>query len=201
MNATILIKVVVGTVVPVGAVLLAVWDARRCRRAHSPPLRPGSALNRADRPSTDMMRERSYQAPMWSSLASAASVRTAGVVKGARDDVPVPQTVWHSAQVRDLLRILTAQQRPIPRKQLIEQLWPEMDPAAASNRLSALLSTSHDAPQTQGHVGPLASDGTLVWLRTQTTIHVEQFPHHAKAALNEPDSKIRGDLPNRVGRC
>lgn len=120
MNATVLIEVIIGIVVPVGATLLAVWDARRCRRAKSPPLQRGSARDHAN---------------------------------------------WHSAKTRDLLRILIAQRRPISRKQLIEQLWPEADPVAASNRLSALLSKSHNATQSRGRIGQLASDGTLVWLR------------------------------------
>lgn len=182
-NTTVLIEVVIGIVVPVGAMMFAVWDARRRRRAKSSPHQPGSALDSADRPITDVMCDRNYpvedfsragapddadrrsQAPMLSSLASATPVRTLRVFRGAHHRVPVPQTAWHSTKARDLLRILTAQRRPIPRKQLIEQLWPGADPAAASNRLSVLLSKSHNAPQTRDRVGSLASDGTLVWLR------------------------------------
>lgn len=119
MDATGLIKIVVGAIVPVGTVLFAIRDVRRRN------------------------------------------------LRRSRDGVPGPPAVWPSAKARDLLGILIAQRRPVPRKQLIAQLWPREHPVVASNRLSALLSKSHDAPRTRDHAeaGPLASDGTVVWLR------------------------------------
>lgn len=73
-------------------------------------------------------------------------------------------TQHKSELARELLNILLAEQGPIPRKQLIELLWPDTDPAVARNRLSVLLSTVHHALQPQGRAGLPASDGIVVWL-------------------------------------
>lgn len=57
----------------------------------------------------------------------------------------------HQSEVaRDLLNILLTDQGPIPRKQLIELLWPDTDPTVARNRLSVLLSTIHHSVTTSG---------------------------------------------------
>lgn len=130
---------------------------------------------------------RRSRAPMLSP-APTVSIRTLGTFPVPCDGVSVvPRTAWQSTKAHDLLKILIAQRGHIPRKQLIELLWPEVDPAVGGNWLSMLLSTVHNALQSQGSAGPLASDGTVVWLdRAQITVDVEEFLAHAKAALNAP---------------
>ena len=117
--------------------------------------------------------------------APAVFIRTLGAFQVTCDGIPVPKTAWRFAETCELLKILIAQRRPIPRQQVIALLWPDADPAVTGNRLSVLLSTVSNALPPQRHAGPLASDGTIVWLNlTQITVDVEKFLTHAKAALN-----------------
>jgi len=118
-------------------------------------------------------------------------IQTLGVFRVSHNGVPVPNTVWKSKKARDLLKILVARRRPTPRDQLMELLWPEADPALASNRLSVLLSTLRDVlqPQPVGE-GPLVSTGGVVWLnRAQVSVDVEDFLTQAAAALDAHRTK------------
>jgi DNA-binding SARP family transcriptional activator len=122
---------------------------------------------------------------MLSPLAPAVSIRTLGAYQITCDRGPVPTTAWQSTKAPELLKILIAHRRPILRQRLITMLWPETDPAVAGNQLSALLSTVHEVLHPQQSAGPLASDGTEVWLdRTQITLDVEEFLTRATAALH-----------------
>jgi ATP/maltotriose-dependent transcriptional regulator MalT/DNA-binding SARP family transcriptional activator len=130
--------------------------------------------------------------------APAVSIQTLGVFRVIRNGVPIPNTAWKSKKARDLLKILVARRRPTPRDQLMELLWPEVDPALASNRLSVLLSTVREVlqPQAAGE-GPLVSTGGAVSLDlTQVSVDVEDFLTQATAALEadrakEPDAPVR----------
>src|SRR5262249_13522019 len=79
-------------------------------------------------------------APRW-------SIKTLGVFRVIRDGLPIPNIAWKSKKARDLMRILVARRRPISREQLMELLWPGVDPAVAGNRLSVLLSAVRDVLQ------------------------------------------------------
>jgi DNA-binding SARP family transcriptional activator len=130
--------------------------------------------------------------------APAVSIQTLGVFRVIHNGVPIPNTAWKSKKARDLLKILVARRRPTPRDQLMELLWPEVDPALASNRLSVLLSTVREMlqPQAAGE-GPLVSTGGAVSLDlTQVSVDVEDFLTQATAALEadrakEPDAPVR----------
>jgi DNA-binding SARP family transcriptional activator len=125
--------------------------------------------------------------------APAVFIQTLGVFRVIHNGVPVPNTVWKSKKARDLLKILVARRRPTPRDQLMELLWPEVDPALASNRLSVLLSTLRDVlqPQPVGE-GPLVSTGGVVWLnRAQVSVDVEDFLTQATAALDAHRARAR----------
>ncbi len=130
--------------------------------------------------------------------APAVSIQTLGVFRVIRDGVPIPNTAWKSKKARDLLKILVARRRPTPREQLMELLWPEVDPTLASNRLSVLLSTVREMLQPQpADDGPLVSTGGAVSLDlTQLNVDVEDFLTQATAALEadrakEPDATAR----------
>lgn len=131
---------------------------------------------------------------MLSRQAPAVSIRTLGVFEIIREGLPIPATAWQSIKVLELLKILIAQRGPVPRKQLIELLWPDADPAVAGNRLSVLLSTACQVLRLSGSAGPLASDGSEVWLnRAQVMVDVDEFLALAAAALhahrtNQPDA-------------
>lgn len=130
--------------------------------------------------------------------APAVAIHTLGVFRVIRDGLPIPNSAWKSKKARDLLKILVARRRPTPRDQLMELLWPEVDPAVAGNRLSVLLSTLRDAlqPQLVGQ-GPLVTtEGTVSLNPAQVSVDVEDFLRQATAALDadradEPDATAR----------
>lgn len=130
--------------------------------------------------------------------APAVSIQTLGVFRVIREGLPVPHTEWKSKKARDLLKILIARRRPTPRDQLMELLWPEVEPAVAGNRLSVLLSTVRDVlqPQPSGE-SPLVTTGGAVSLNhAQVSVDVEKFLRQATAALDgdrakEPDATVR----------
>jgi ATP/maltotriose-dependent transcriptional regulator MalT/DNA-binding SARP family transcriptional activator len=118
--------------------------------------------------------------------APAVSIQTLGVFRVIRDGVVIPTAAWKSKKARELLKILVARRLPTPRDQLMELLWPEVDPAVASNRLSVVLSSVREvlAPQPVGD-GPLVTtDGAVSLNRAQVSIDVEDFLAQATAALD-----------------
>ncbi|MDQ4104212.1 MAG: tetratricopeptide repeat protein, partial [Actinomycetota bacterium] len=126
------------------------------------------------------------------------SILTLGVFRVICDGVPIPNTAWKSKKTRDLLKILVARRRPVPRAQLMELLWPEANPVVAANRLSVLLSTVRDVlqPYLTG-VDPLVvTDGAVSLNRAQVRVDVEDFLTQATAALHahrvkDPDVTAR----------
>ncbi|MCA1707033.1 MAG: transcriptional regulator, partial [Actinobacteria bacterium] len=131
--------------------------------------------------------------------APAVSIQTLGVFRVIRDGVPIPNIAWKSKKARDLLKILIARRRPTPRDQLMELLWPEVNPALAGNRLSVLLSTVREVlqPQPAGE-GPLitTSGGAVSLNPAQVRVDVEHFLTHATTTLDadrtqEPDATAR----------
>jgi DNA-binding SARP family transcriptional activator len=130
--------------------------------------------------------------------APTVSIHTLGVFRMLRDGVPVPTIEWKSKKARDLLKILVARRRATPRDQLMELLWPEVDPAVASNRLSVLLSTVRDVlqPHSTGEDLLVTTSGTVALNRTQVSIDVEDFLAQATAALDAD----RADAPDAPAR-
>jgi DNA-binding SARP family transcriptional activator len=138
--------------------------------------------------------------PLGALVRSAPSIliQTLGVFRVVRDGLPVPSSAWKSKKARDLLKVLVARRRPTPRDQLMELLWPEVEPAVAGNRLSVLLSTVREVLQPQPEVeGPLVTTGGAVSLNpAQVRVDVEDFLTQATAALdahraNERDAAAR----------
>jgi DNA-binding SARP family transcriptional activator len=127
----------------------------------------------------------------------AVFIRTLGVFQVIRDGTPVPRTVWQLTKALDLLKILIARREATSREQLVELLWPEVSLATAGNRLSALLWTLRNVLQPHASAGPIASNGSVVWLdRYQVDIDVEIFLTDAHAALaahrtGQPDAAKR----------
>ncbi|WP_187351876.1 BTAD domain-containing putative transcriptional regulator [Allosaccharopolyspora coralli] len=115
------------------------------------------------------------------------TVRTLGTFQVWRDGVAVPVAEWKSRKARDLLKILVAHRRPVSREALRELLWPEVAPGKSANRLSVLLFTLREVLQPSGRAedGPVAGDGTAVWLdRSLVEIDVEAFLARSWAALD-----------------
>ena len=73
-------------------------------------------------------------------------IRVLGSLQVSVDGVPVQASAWRSRQARTLLKVLVARSdRPVPRDELCELLWPDDDPAKTGHRLSVLLSTLRTA--------------------------------------------------------
>ncbi|MGH3771326.1 MAG: tetratricopeptide repeat protein [Pseudonocardiaceae bacterium] len=131
--------------------------------------------------------------------APAVSIHTLGVFRVIRNGLPIPNTAWKSKKTRDLLKILVARRRPTPRDQLMELLWPEVDPAVAGNRLSVLLSTARDVlqPHPVGESPLVTTDGAVSLNPTQISIDVEDFLTQAAAAL-DADRADKSDATARL---
>jgi DNA-binding SARP family transcriptional activator len=127
----------------------------------------------------------------------AVFIQTLGVFQVICDGAPVPRAVWQSKKAQDLLKILIARRTAASREQLVYLLWPELSPATAGNRLSALLRKLQNVLQPHASIGPLASNGTMVWLdRNEVNIDAEMFLTDAVAAL----AAHRDRQPDATGR-
>ncbi|MGH3786772.1 MAG: BTAD domain-containing putative transcriptional regulator [Pseudonocardiaceae bacterium] len=126
------------------------------------------------------------------------SIQTLGIFRVLRDGIPIPNTAWQSKKARDLLKILTARRRPTSRDQLMELLWPGVDPALAGNRLSVLLSTVRDVlqPQPVGEAPLATTDGMVSLNPAQVSVDVDDFLARATAALDAD----RADEPSATTR-
>lgn len=113
-------------------------------------------------------------------------IQTLGVFRIIRDGAAIPNTAWQSKKARDLLKILVARRRPTPRDQLMDLLWPGVDPTLAGNRLSVLLSTVRDVlqPDPAGESPLDTTDGAVSLNRAQVTIDVEGFLAQANTAFD-----------------
>ncbi|MDQ3150310.1 MAG: transcriptional regulator, partial [Actinomycetota bacterium] len=140
-------------------------------------------------------------------FAPSVSIHALGTFQVVRDGEAVPKNAWQSKKARDLLKILVARRRPVPRERLIELLWPDSDPSQAGNRLSVLLSTVRDVLQPRGRRsddGPLVTDDTSVWLDlARVRIDVEEFLAEATAALgadrdHHPDATAQLAVAERM---
>lgn len=126
------------------------------------------------------------------------SIRALGTFQVIREGIPVPRTSWQSKKARDLVKILVARRRPVPRERLIEMLWPDADPAKAGNRLSVLLSMVRDVLASPPAVGdPVVTDGGAIGLNLACVhVDVEEFLAAAEVALaahrsGRPDATAR----------
>ncbi len=123
--------------------------------------------------------------------APAVSIQTLGVFRVIHDGVPTPTTAWKSKKTRDLVKILIARRRPTPRDQLMELLWPGVEPAVAGNRLSVLLSTARDVlqPHPEGEEPLVTTDGAVSLNPSHVRVDLEDFLTQATAALDAHRAK------------
>lgn len=115
-------------------------------------------------------------------------IRTLGGSVVERRGMRVPLSEWQSRKARDLLKILIARRgRPTSREQLMDLLWPDEDPAKASNRLSVALSTIRNVLDPDRRHAPdhyVAGDQSSVALEAvNLPIDVEEFLAKASRAL------------------
>ncbi|HEX6402271.1 MAG TPA: tetratricopeptide repeat protein [Pseudonocardiaceae bacterium] len=184
---------------------IGIWQETGCRIEEAATTvvasRIGASIHELDPyPADQMLRDhgidvdsRRAAGPLGVLLRSAPAIliQTLGVFRVIRDAFPVPNSAWKSKKARELLKILVARRRPTPRDQLIELLWPEVDPSLAGNRLSVLLSTVREVlqPQPAGE-GPLVTtDGAVSLNPSQVRVDVEEFLTQATAALDADRAK------------
>lgn len=134
-------------------------------------------------------------------FAPALSIRALGVFQVLLGGEPIPPGAWQSRKARDLLKILVARRRPVPRDQLMELLWPETDPAKSGNRLSVQLSTLRNVLQcpSDTETGPLLTAGGAVGLDpANVEVDVEEFLAAAGAALDAHRQEDRNAVARLV---
>jgi predicted ATPase/DNA-binding SARP family transcriptional activator len=74
--------------------------------------------------------------------------------------VPVPEGAWRLRKARSLVKLLAlAPGQRLPRDEVMDALWPELDPAAAANNLRVALHAARRALLPHGAIDSL--DGTL----------------------------------------
>jgi DNA-binding SARP family transcriptional activator len=117
--------------------------------------------------------------------APTVAIRALGAFQVLRGAEPVPKSDWQSKKARELVKILVARRRPVPRERLLELLWPDTDTTKSTNRLSVLLSMARDVLQPgRAESGPIMSDGTTIWLdHSRIAVDVEDFLRRADIAL------------------
>lgn len=137
----------------------------------------------------------------------ALSIRKLGVFKMIRDGIPIPNTAWQSKKTGDLLKILVAAAGRQPREQLMELLWPGVDPTVAGK--PALHPTVHNprraATPARGDTPLAATDGAVALNPAQVPIDVEDFLSRANAAFDayragSPHATTRRAVPRRPTR-
>lgn len=96
----------------------------------------------------------------------------------------VPRAAWQSRVAREILWMLLAVRgRPLNREVMLERLWPDDDPAKASNRLSVALSTVRKVLDPAGDSGTDYIDADREAVRfdiDQAEIDIEAFLDHAR---------------------
>ena len=114
--------------------------ARRARRRR--PLHPRRRRRRVGRPLRAVRRRHRAPRRAGSPAAGTSASTTMGGFRVTIDGEPVPASAWGSRQARLVCkRLAVAVDRPVPRDELAELLWPdELDPAKRSARLSVVLS-------------------------------------------------------------
>ncbi|WP_143076808.1 BTAD domain-containing putative transcriptional regulator [Streptomyces sp. MUSC 14] len=141
----------------------------------------------------------------------AVTVRVLGGFQVLRDGCPVGAEQWQSKKARDLLKLLVARRGlPTPRELLMEELWPEQDPARCANRLSVALSVLRLVLDPQRRMAQdhfIVADNYVVGL-ARLHVDVQEFlaaarhalgvagrsTEHAFAALAAAEGLYRGDV-------
>lgn len=68
------------------------------------------------------------------------TIRLLGAFEIERNGHPLPESVWHTQQAKQILKILVlARGRPVPAERLIEWLWPDSNPTASATTLRSTI--------------------------------------------------------------
>jgi DNA-binding SARP family transcriptional activator len=95
---------------------------------------------------------------------------------------------WRRTKSKALLKLLALQPgRALHREQVMEALWPHLEPAAAANQLYKSLHYLRAELARQGVRSPVAAGEELVELAGATAVDVDEFRGRARAAQEQPD--------------
>src|SRR5262249_10368684 len=106
------------------------------------------------------------------------------------DDHPLPEVAFHRRQsLTLLLRLLVEPTHRLPTDSIMELLWPEQDPQAATANLRAVLSGIRSAPPDRTAPNPVARLGDALALQPGLvlSLDLDLFEATAASALTESD--------------
>src|ERR1700710_1247627 len=105
------------------------------------------------------------------------SVGLLGGFTAAVDGVGVPTTAWRLKKARELVKLLAlAPGHRLHREQLMDALWPDLDPAAAANNLHQVVHAARRA------LGADAIELREELLTLRASVDVEDFERAAEQA-------------------
>jgi DNA-binding SARP family transcriptional activator/alpha-beta hydrolase superfamily lysophospholipase len=110
-------------------------------------------------------------------------IRLLGGFEVRIDDRPVPPSSWAHQRASDLVKLLAlANGQRLHREQVIEALWPDLDPEAGAANLHK---AAHHARRTLGAAGAVVLQGGHVdlWSGASVEVDAAQFKAEAEAAL------------------
>lgn len=121
--------------------------------------------------------------------AASVEIRTLGGFEVLRDQHPVPLSEWRSRKARDILKVLVAARgQRVPREQLLDQFWPDDDPADSGARLSVALSTIRSIlDPARGE----PSDQYLVSDRDSARLRLDNLPIDVERFMAGADDGLR----------
>jgi DNA-binding SARP family transcriptional activator len=117
-------------------------------------------------------------------------VHLLGGLRVVVDGTDVAPDAWAQRRARDLVKLLAlAAKRRLHREQIIDALWPELEPAAGGANLRKAV---HFARRALGSEDDVVADAGMVQLAptADVMIDTEAFEHEAKAALRSADAAL-----------
>lgn len=130
--------------------------------------------------------------------------RCLGTFELLREGISVPASAWERASTRRLLQYLLVHDRPAHREEVLEALWPDLEPAQAGNQLRVALSRLRRvlepvrAPRTPSSLIVIAGS-TLALARDRFVIDIDRFAAAAARASSSEENTRRSALLEAVG--
>ncbi|MBU0491938.1 MAG: tetratricopeptide repeat protein, partial [Chloroflexi bacterium] len=116
-------------------------------------------------------------------------IHTLGLFLVSRGDTPIPESAWKTQKNKTLLKILlTHRQHHLTRDQLLDWLWPDLDPDAADRSLRVATSQLREALEPDRPRGSrpsflLTTEAGYAWnLQTDYWLDAEEFEELARSA-------------------
>ena len=125
------------------------------------------------------------------SIAAAAATIRLSLLGGFRlvvGGAALPESNWRRRKARSLVKLLAlAPAHQLRREEVMEALWPDLDPAAADNNLRGALHTARRALAPHGAI--VSQDGTLA-LRADGGLWIDAVGFEAAAATARRDGAL-----------